>query len=127
MMSSAIPTSRPNFSTVAAVQVGYGRGFIVGTMDRRYVITAAHCLPRSRYPSPHLGNSGSDLTFPRIIGPIGSKKRIWGELCVLSLTDDIAVFAAPDEQALSDRYDEYEQFTSTAMSVGPPPPTVPVL
>jgi hypothetical protein len=121
--------SQPNLLTAAVVQVGTGRGFIVGAADdQRYIITAAHCLPRSRYPFPHLANGGQELTFPRFIGPLGSKRSkhsIWGELCVLSLTDDIAVFAMPDNQALGDEADEYEEFTATAMLVGDAPPLVP--
>ncbi|WP_314961492.1 serine protease [Bradyrhizobium cosmicum] len=110
----------------AIVKVGGGRGFIVSSGTDHYVITAAHCLPRSRYPRPHLANSGNDLIFPEIIGQIGSKKRnIWGELCVLSLTDDIAVLAAPDNQSLPERADEYERFTGTALSVGISPVAVP--
>jgi hypothetical protein len=54
----------------AVVQVGYGRGFVVGTPSERFIVTAAHCLPRSRYPRPHLANG----TLPRIIGPLGSKR-----------------------------------------------------
>lgn len=62
--------SQPNLLTAAVVQVGTGRGFIVGAAyDQRYIITAAHCLPRSRYPFPHLANGVRELTFPRLIGP----------------------------------------------------------
>jgi Trypsin-like peptidase domain len=121
--------SQPNLLTAAVVQVGTGRGFIVGAADdQRYVVTAAHCLPRSRYPFPHLANGVRELTFPRFIGPLGSKRSkhsIWGELCVLSLTDDVAVFAVPDDQALWDEADEYENFTAIAMSLGDAPPFVP--
>src|SRR5437868_13867612 len=76
------------------VQVGGGRGFVVGSRADRFIITAAHCVPRKRYPYPILANSVPELTVPRIIGPLGSKRAaltISGELCHLSLTDDIAV------------------------------------
>jgi Trypsin-like peptidase domain len=122
---SGAPNTQLNLLTAAVVQVGNGRGFIVGTDRARYVITAAHCLPRSRYPSPHLANSVNELTFPRIIGPLGSKGTIWAELCALSLTDDLAVFTEPDGQELCSQNDEYEQFTETAITVGEPPPIVP--
>ena len=49
------PMNQPTLLTGAVVEVGHGRGFIVGaTDDTRYVVTAAHCLPRWRYPRPHL-------------------------------------------------------------------------
>jgi hypothetical protein len=122
MMSSDMPNSQPNLLKAAVVQVGSGRGFIVDAADdQRYVITGAHCLPRSRYPFPHLANSVRELAFPRFIGSLGSKRSkhsIWGELCFLSLTDDVAVFAVPDNQYLCDEADEYEEFTAMAMSVG---------
>jgi Peptidase S7, Flavivirus NS3 serine protease len=121
--------SQPSFLTAAVVQIGSGRGFVVGAADDQcYVITAAHCLPRSRYPFPDLANSTQELAFRRIIGPLGSKRSkhsICGELCVLSLTDDVAVFAAPDNQALWDEADRYQRFTATAMSLGHAPPLVP--
>ena len=45
----------------AVVQVGDGRGFVVGAGEYdRYVITAAHCLPRQ--PKPHLANGVPELT-----------------------------------------------------------------
>jgi hypothetical protein len=116
------PNIQPNFPTSAVVKVGDGRGFIVASEKGRFVVTAAHCLPRSRYPSPHLANGVDEMTFPRIMGPLGSKRRtIWAELCVISLADDVAVFTEPDGQELSDRRFEYERFTATAIPVGEPP------
>jgi hypothetical protein len=114
--------ARP-FPTDAVVRVGSGRGFAVrGRDDKRHVITAAHCLPQSRYPSPRLAKIIKGLTFSRIMCSLGSKRRsIWGELCVLSLTDDIAAFREPDGQGLWEQRERYELFTETSMVVGVPP------
>jgi hypothetical protein len=109
----------------AVVQVGNGRGFIVSAGEHeRYIITAAHCLPRGRLPSPHLANGAADLTFEKFIGPLGSKPKqrtIWAELCFYSLADDVAVFAEPDGQVLWDEHEEYQAFTEQAMKIGRSP------
>jgi hypothetical protein len=126
------PTSRvrtkPILPTSAVVQVGKrkGRGFIVGAVDGGcYIVTAAHCLPRRRDPRPHLGNSINELTYPNFVGPLGAKHgTVWAELCTLSLTDDIAVFGAPDNQELSDQADQYVAFTATAIQIAASPAAV---
>jgi hypothetical protein len=107
----------------AVIRVGGGRGFIVGAGDDRYVITAAHCLPPlNELPTPHLANDTANLTFRNIIGQVAARRlTIWGELCVFSLCDDIAVFSAPDGQELYDEYERYEKFTRSAMVIGSPP------
>jgi hypothetical protein len=72
-------------ATKAVVQIGKrkGRGFIIGDEDYRCIITAAHCLPRSRYPKPHLANGVNELTFSNIAGPLGAKRgTIWAELMI---------------------------------------------
>jgi S1-C subfamily serine protease len=94
----------------AVVQVGGGRGFVVAAGEDRYVVTAAHCVPREQRPTPHLANT-SKLTCRDIIGTRGKKPTIWGDLCVYILTNDVAVFTAPDAQDLSDRHDRYVSFT----------------
>ncbi len=103
----------------AVVQVGGGgRGFIVGAGIDRFVVTAAHCVPSDRIPTPHLSNGASELTFPNIIGPLGGTPTICGELCVYSLTDDIAAFCEP-EGGLEDEYMQYVDFTdAAAMKIG---------
>jgi hypothetical protein len=120
--------NKPTLLTSAVVQVrnGKGRGFIVGPAHRdRYIVTAAHCVPRWRYPRPHLANGINELTFPNFVRPLGVKRgTVWAELCVLNLTDDIAVFRGPDDQELSDEADQYEQFTAKAMKVSAPPAAV---
>jgi hypothetical protein len=109
-------------ATRAVIRVGDGRGFIVSAGESRYVITAAHCLPLDRLPTPHLANSASELTFPKIMG----RKRltIWGELCSFSLTDDFAVLCEPDVECGEDHYIRFETFTKRAMPVGLSPDTV---
>jgi hypothetical protein len=103
----------------AVIRVGNGRGFIVGAGESRYVITAAHCLPVDHLPTPHLANSSSELTFPNIIGRVAAKRRtIWGELCVFSRTDDLAVFCQPDIECGEGHYMRFEDFTKQAMPVG---------
>jgi hypothetical protein len=115
--------------TEAVVQITRkgGRGFIVNAADdARFIITAAHCVPRRRYPRPHLANSINELTVPNLIGPLGAKQcTIWVELCVLNLNDDLAVFGQPDNQDLSDKAKSYAGFTRTGLQVGPAPPIVP--
>lgn len=108
----------------AVIHVGGARGFVVSAGEVRYIITAAHCLPRWRYPYPHLANGPIELTFPRMIGPLGSKRTkraIGAELCFLSLADDVAVFMEPDGQMLGDENDQYQAFTEQAITLGPAP------
>jgi hypothetical protein len=105
----------------AVVRVGDGRGFIVraGEFDR-YVITAAHCVPK--HPKPHLANGVNELTYA-IIGSVGRKKpTIWAGLCVDNLVDDVAVFSEPDRQELWNECESYQKFTAVAaIVIGKPP------
>jgi S1-C subfamily serine protease len=106
----------------AVVQVGDGRGFVVGAGEYdRYVITAAHCLPR--HPLPHLAKGVNELTYANLIGPLAKKTRtIWAELRADNLVDDVAVLAEPDGRELYDECASYEKFTTTAaMMIGKPP------
>jgi trypsin-like peptidase len=117
--------SLPVNTKKAVVRVGSGgRGFVVGTDHSRFVITAAHCVPPDRLPTPHPGNGSSELTFQDVIGPLGkrAKQKIWGELCAFSLTDDIAMFSEPDNQEISDQYDAYLEFMDgrPALKIGAP-------
>jgi hypothetical protein len=108
----------------AVIRVGAsGRGFIVSAgEDERYVITAAHCLPPSRYPRPHLANSTTELTFRNFLGQLGQKRlTIWAELCAINLCDDFAVFRAPDNQELSHQFEQYEKFTGAPITIGASP------
>ena len=85
----------------SVVSVGEGRGFVVeGAMDRRYVITAAHCLPS--LPSCDGYAFQSDNPYKELLGPLG-------KLPALPVSD-IAVLGAPDGQHFPDQYDAYEMF-----------------
>jgi hypothetical protein len=118
----AVMTKALEYAKRCVVKVGNGgRGFVVNAGDDRYIITAAHCVPPEGIPTPHLSNSVPDLTFPNIIGALGGRQTIWGELCVYSLADDIAAFRAPDGQALYDECGRYEKFTDTATLIGRAP------
>ena len=105
----------------AVVQVGDGRGFVVSAGEYRFVITAAHCLPR--HPEPHPANGVIELTYSNLIGPLARKTRpIWAELVADNLVDDVAVLAEPDEEKLYDQCAIYEKFTAAAAMVIEKPP-----
>jgi len=118
MSGATIKTPAGVLATAASIiQVGGGRGFIVSaTHDERYVVTAAHCLPY--YPEPHLANGASELSYANILGPLGVHEgTVWAELTECNAISDIAVLGAPD----GDEWEQYEAFTSTAMTIGQSP------
>ncbi len=109
-------------ATRAVITVGNGRGFIIKAGNSRYIVTAAHCLPEDRVPTPLLANGTNELTFPNVAGRLKSKRQtIWAELCAFNLCDDLAVLSEPDNQELSEKYERYERFTARAMTLGNPP------
>ena len=118
------PCDMPN----AIVQVGGrdGRGFIVGSAHgARYVVTAAHCLARSRFPRPNLAFHVRDWMFPNVIGTLGADRgTISAELCVINLSDDLAVFGEPNGEQLGYEAHQYGRFTAVAMPVAEPPTAV---
>jgi hypothetical protein len=72
----------------AVVRVGDGRGFVVGADEYRYVITAAHCLPK--HPEPHLANGPDELTYANLIGPVERKSRRFGPSFALTISSTMS-------------------------------------
>lgn len=109
----------------AVISVGSGRGFIATAGDYRRIVTAAHCLPLDRLPTPHLSNSVCELTFPKIAGRrTANRLTIWGELSLYSLTDDLAVLSEPDGECGEQHCVRYEKFTKQAIPIGRSPDAV---
>jgi hypothetical protein len=105
-----------------------GRGFIVSAgEDDRYIITAAHCLPH--FPEPHLASFVEERTYRDILSGLGKPEpKVWAELVEFNAASDWAVLGAPDNQALSDEYEQYEAFTeNTTIRIGQSPPAPPPL
>jgi hypothetical protein len=72
MSASPRRTGAPPDRTDAVVRVGKGgRGFVVADDSRRYVVTAAHCLPRM--PPAHAAAYTSERTFGKLLGPLGKR------------------------------------------------------
>ena len=103
------------------VTVGTGRGFVVegrGVWDRRYIITAAHCLPErpdgQKLPPPHGASYLTDRTYANLLAPLGEQPSVWCECLFVDPIADIAVLGAPDYEALSHEADAYEALVGAA-------------
>src|SRR5260370_16087522 len=107
---------RPNHLLLSAVlRVGEGRGFLVKRRSRYLdciVITAAHCLPDlpPRHPCAYV----EELTYRRLLGPLGREPRVWAHILFVDPVADIAVLGAPDGQVLSEQADTYEALMASA-------------
>lgn len=91
----------------AIVTVGEGRGFIVEGDERRFVVTAAHCLPR--LPPCESAASHEDRTF-KLLGRLGDEPSVWAQCLFANPVADIAVLGSPDDQACSREAKDYGDF-----------------
>jgi hypothetical protein len=120
--------------TKAVVTVGQGRGFIIqhrvrfpplktkassvgikpqrvrNFIDYRLVVTAAHCLPY--FPPCSSMSHYYERTYKRLLGPLGGlKPQVWAECLFADPIGDIAVLGSPDNQAMENEADAYEELT----------------
>jgi Trypsin-like peptidase domain len=97
------------------VQVGYGRGFVVGSDSRRLVLTAAHCLPK--LPPPHALSYLEERTYGNLLAPLSGKRTVWAECLFADPVADIAVLGAPDNQELFEEAEAFEDLVSSRRSL----------
>jgi Trypsin-like peptidase domain len=102
-------------ATRAVVQIGRhgGRGFIIVVGERRYVVTAAHCV-FDKLPVPHSARDSNEVTYRNLIGPLGGRRRVSAECVFLDPIADIAVFGTPDAQERYEEAQAYEALTGEA-------------
>jgi hypothetical protein len=98
--------------SVLTVSEDGGRGFVVATERHRYVITAAHCLPRLPVPHPW---ATADRTYPDLIGPLGKKPYAWAECVFVDPVADIAVLGEPDGQELFEQWKAFVELVNAAI------------
>jgi hypothetical protein len=102
----------------ALLKVGRGRGFVVEINRERYVITAAHCLPK--FPPCHPNSHTEERTYRRLLGPLEERLTVWAECRFVDPVSDIAVLCSPDGDEF---FEEAEAWTAlvenaTALSIG---------
>jgi hypothetical protein len=110
----------------AVVRVGEGRGFVIETNQARYVITAAHCLPRFPRTSP---TAQLSATFGELLGTLGNAASVWAECLFVDPVADIAVLGSPDPQMLWNEADAYEKLVERQkpLSVGDMPDEIEIM
>lgn len=120
----------PNPSCI--VRVGAGRGFIVEHrvklprplrpfIDRRLVITAAHCLPG--FQAAHAAGYTAERTYQELLGVLNEKPTVWAECLFVDPIADIAILGEPDGQELFDEAEAYGNLVESppALKIGSPP------
>jgi hypothetical protein len=103
------------------VPVGDGRGFVVEEKPglclypKRYVVTAAHCLPTDLLTLGFGGTWGS--TLRDLLSKLGEEPSVWAECIFVDPIADIAVLCEPDNQELGEQAEAYEALTEAATSL----------
>ncbi len=97
--------------TVIRVTDG-GRGFIIATEEARFVVTAAHCLPK--LPPAHPAAYTEERTCADFLGLLGGPCDVWAECVFVDPVADLAVFCPPDNPELSEQADAYDRLTEAA-------------
>jgi hypothetical protein len=110
-------------NTAAVLRVGAGRGFVIeqrvrlprrpGLLNhvrRRLVVTAAHCLPH--FLAAHAAGYTYDRTFQNLLGKLNTKPSVWAECLFADPIADIGVLGAPDDQALPDKAQAFEDLVN---------------
>jgi hypothetical protein len=118
-------TDDDNVILQAIVRVGDGRGFIVARrrvrsvagyrldQRRRFVITAAHCLPIGddgypKLPPAMLAMDLTEKTYRKLLGALDAEPSVWCECLFVNPVDDIAVLGRPDNQEFYEEADAYD-------------------
>ena len=94
----------------AVIRVGDGRGFVVaGKLQKRLVITAAHCLPS--FPPCHTASDPEDRIYKQFLGPLDAEPTVWAECLFVDPIADLAVLGAPGHPDLYDKNQQYKALT----------------
>ena len=106
----------------AIVAVGTGYGFVVQGAHDRFVITAAHCLPR--LPSCNVGQHDGESLYPTLLGPPGGQQTVAAACYFAEPVSDIAVLGLPGGIESPEEFRQFLQLThaATPLSIAEPPP-----
>lgn len=104
-------SARAPLNAAAVVRVGGGRGFVVEHLGQRFVITAAHCLPK--LPPAHPWSNLEERTYKKLLAPLGAKRTIWAECRFADPVADIAILCTPDSQDLHEEAAAYEELVAS--------------
>ena len=127
---------RHHLDSSSVIKVGGGRGFIIEHrvkiprlkprpkhlpkgislspfVDRRLVVTAAHCLPK--FPPATAAAYLQERTYKGLLGSLdGKRKDVWAECLFANPVADVAILGSPDTQEFGDQADAYSALTDNA-------------
>ena len=107
-----------NAAKGAVVAVGDACGFIIertrqNLYSDRVIITAAHCLPH--LPPADAASDTKCRTYQELVGRLdGPTPKVWAECVFADPVADIAVLAKPDDQALWEEANAYDELIEEA-------------
>jgi hypothetical protein len=112
------PSSRPKvpLSASATAEAIEHKHRIEGYVtSERYVITAAHCLPRMPVLHGEPGWDGWDTTYQKLLAPLDGEPAVWADCVFVDPVGDIAVLGPPDNQAFYEQDDAYCELVEAVM------------
>lgn len=86
------------------VYFDFGDGSGYRKLRRKVVVTASHCLP---HPPKMPCYSYRETTYANLLAPLGEKPTVWAQCLFFDPVADVAVLGEPDNQELSEEWDNY--------------------